>query len=58
MGVVPVGRLVFHVRHGDGDAALALFRRALSIELKARNVTLELCLLNTLAIAAVVVVLP
>ncbi len=27
MRVVPVGRLVLHVRHRDGDPPLALFRR-------------------------------
>src|SRR5881227_1447916 len=28
--VVPVGRLIFHVRGGNGDAALPLFRRVVN----------------------------
>jgi len=57
VSVVPVGRLVLHVRGGDGDAALALFWRVVDRVERAEH-DLGLCFCNTLVMAAVNVVFP
>ena len=55
--IVPVRGLVLHVRRGDGDAPLPLFRRVVDrVERAERD--LRVVLLNTLVMAAVNVVLP
>jgi hypothetical protein len=55
--IVPVRRLILHVRRRDRDAAGFFFRRVIN-RIKRPELDLGLCLDNTLVIAAVNVVLP
>ena len=55
--IVPVRRLVLHVRRRDRDAALPLFRRVVD-RVKRTERVLRIVLRNTFVIAAVNVVLP
>ena len=55
--VVPLRRLVLHVRHRDRDTTSLFFRRIVD-RIEDRNLFFGLCFASTFVIAAVRVVLP